>query len=229
MNIASDNEQARLAFKICKVTSFVDLNAQIHNASLGGLNAFDKMKLALEYIGNKLSRVLASIDQSTKFDVTLRMYHGWHKGFEPTENRKAFIKIASEQDFEALSVKKNVQFRSEISYGDLLILAKDGRFHRELNRVHLPNTLRIRADHDNKEKFVEKMVDTAIAADVVHLAHCEPERWLVVMAEDDDLIPPIYTADAIRGEYGGRVVLIRKREPGRFLKLDGILCNDDAN
>ena len=32
------------------------------------------------------------------------------------------------------------------------------------------------------------MVDTALVADVVTQAHQDPDRWIIVITEDDDLI-----------------------------------------
>jgi hypothetical protein len=57
----------------------------------------------------------------------------------------------------------------------------------------------LRKDLVDKDEIEEKMVDTAIASEFVDLAHREPERWLMLVGEDDDLVPPTYVAEGIRG------------------------------
>ncbi len=67
------------------------------------------------------------------------------------------------------------------------------------------------------------MVDTALAADIVDVAHRERDRWILVFGEDDDLVPPVLVAEGIRAGDGGAIVLVRQRPEGTFLKLQGLV------
>lgn len=202
-----------------RVTAFVDWNSQIHDSAPEGSEARVVAERTLEHVSRKVGRALRSIDRTGRFDVSFRVYHGWHKGFEPTANRRALMTAIAGADFLAISTQPNVAIRPEVSYGDRLISALDARLHVRLG-IHLPATLREGRRFDELE---EKMVDTAIAADVVDLAHREPNTWIVVLADDDDLVPPIFAAEAIRHPSQGRTILLRKRPQGSFLKLDGLL------
>ena len=201
------------------VTAFVDWNCEIHSANPQTADCSTVATRTLSHLGRTIGTVLATVDPLARFDVSLRLYHGWYKGFEPTDNRRALAAAASAADFLALSMRPNVQIRPEFSYGDRLMSALDIRLHTRLS-IHLPNTLRRRLRTNDLE---EKMVDTAIASDVVDVAHREPERWILVVGDDDDLAPPLFAAEAIRGAGNGRVLFLRKRAGGPFLKLDGIL------
>jgi hypothetical protein len=119
----------------------------------------------------------------------MRLYHGWHKGYEPTPNRKAAQLIINRTDYATLSQRQNVVFLPNVEFGDKLANALDKRLHRRLG-IHLPNTVRRRFG----DELEEKMVDTALAADVVATAHFDSADWILVVTEDDDLIPPIYVA-----------------------------------
>jgi len=70
------------------------------------------------------------------------------------------------------------------------------------------------------------MVDTALVADVVSTAYREPQDWIVVVTEDDDLIPSIYVAEAVLAASTGRAVLLRKRNHMGMLSLDDLLIAD---
>jgi hypothetical protein len=209
-----------IKFRPVPTTAFVDWNSQIHNASPPSSTPFAVAERTLTYVGRTLSRTLAIVDPSRRFEVSLRIYHGWHKGFEPTERRKALLTAAARMDFSSLSICSNVVIRADIAFGDRLISGLDSRLHRKLN-IHLPDTLRERQRKD--DKFEEKMVDTAIAVDVVDLAHREPDQWLVILAEDDDLVPPTLAAESIINGRQGKVLLLRKRTAGPCLRLEGVL------
>ncbi len=208
---------------VTAVTAFVDWNSQIHRARRPRSDPMAIAQATLEYVGRAIGRALTSINHTARFDVSLRLYHGWHRGFEPTENRKALTTAAAGADFSALSTRANVVVRPEISFGNRLLSALDTRLHPRLG-IHLPNTLRrsTRASA-GPDEVEEKMVDTAIATDMVDLAHREPDRWIVVLGDDDDLIPPIYAAEAIRGRNQGRVLLVRSRTGGAFFNLDNVV------
>jgi uncharacterized LabA/DUF88 family protein len=121
-------------------------------------------------------------------------------------------------DISTLSQRPNVVFSQNMAFGDKLLGALDRRQIARLS-IHLPNTLRLRSNGDSEEK----MVDTALAADVVTAAFRETAGWIVVMAEDDDLIPPVYAAEAVLRPMGSRVVLLRARGNSNMLSLEDLL------
>ena len=86
--------------------------------------------------------------------------------------------------------------------------------------IHLPNTLRRQA---RNAPPIEKMVDTALAADLLEWARRESSEWALVLSEDDDVVPPPFTAEAWIRPHGGRAFIVRASRPHGFLKLDGLL------
>lgn len=206
------------AMRITTVTAFVDWNSQIHAARPAAESTpVSLAQQTLRYIGRTIGRVLASVDRAAKFDVSLRLYHGWYRGFEPTPRRKAMIEVFAATDFSALSNQSNVVIRPTLNFGDSLASATSARFFPHLN-CHIPNTLR--RDIVDRQSIEEKMVDTALASEFVDFAHREPDRWLMLVGEDDDLVPPTYIAEGIRGGTGGKILLVRSRADTPFLKLE---------
>ena len=106
-----------------------------------------------------------------------------------------------------------------LDYGHTLLSALPKRRHKN-PAVHLPNTLR-RQNRDSPRK--EKMVDTALAADLLQSARSDPEEWALVVAEDDDFVPPVFTAESWVSRHGGRVLIVRTRPANAYLKMDGLL------
>lgn len=203
-----------------RLIAFVDWNSQLRLVDpKKTLEPKGRALKAIKSVGRNAARALAQTYVEKRFVVDLRLYYGWHKGFEPTPAKKIMMQVVAETDFSALSQKENVVFSGEVSYGDRLIFALDKRLHNRLG-IHLPNTLRVQ---DKRRDEQEKMVDTALAADLVSSAAQKEENWLLVIAEDDDAIPAIYCAEAlISGDR--RVLLLRKRiQSGPYLNLDGII------
>lgn len=201
-----------------RVLAFIDWNSQIH---LSGLDAkADPLAAAngvLKKTTRRIALGLASVDKTKNFTVGMRLYHGWHRGFEPSVNKKAIRTAIATTDFPTLSTVPNVSFQANVAYGDCLLGALPERLHSTL-AIHLPNTLRQQDRIDG-----EKMVDTALASDVVFTAFSEPEDWIVVVAEDDDLVPPIFTAESVLSSRGARTLLLHSRKRnGTFLRLESL-------
>lgn len=212
------------------MTAFVDWKAQIHNARAAGITEpRAKADRTLKYVARTVDHVLTERAPSIRFQVAFRFYHGWHKGFEETENRKAMIGLVAETDFPNLSRSRNVRFLEEVGYGDELLTALPQRAHTR-PPVHLPDTWR---QQEQNGPRVEKMVDTALAADLLDRARSDPHEWALILSEDDDMVPPAFTAEAWMKQHGGNVVIVRtqrksKKTPrknigGPFLKLDGLM------
>ena len=199
------------------VTAFVDWKAQMHNAgALGGAPAPERAQRTLTRTVQSVGRALSA--EKPRFRVSFRLYHGWRKGWQPTDGFKAVSQAVGATDFTALSHNR-VDFSPTVQYGDTLLEALPERRHRR-PPIHLPNTLRDRATGRPPE---EKMVDTALAADLLAWARQSPSEWALVLAEDDDVAPPLFTAEAWIKPHGGRALLLRKRPAGQFLKLDSLL------
>ncbi len=204
-----------------KVTAFVDWTAQMHNArALAIEEPHARAERTLKNVIRIIEKALAGREPSTRFLVALRLYHGWHKGFEATENRKAVAALIVETDFSDLPRSPNVRFSSEVGYGDELLAALPKRAHVR-PPIHLPDTWRQR---DRGSPRAEKMVDTALATDLLERARSDPHEWTLVLSEDDDVVPPVFTAEAWMKPYGGCVLIVRTRRSSRpFLKLGGIV------
>lgn len=211
-----------IAKQITPVTAFVDWNSQIHAAKPPrGTQEMGIASKTLTYVGKVIGRALYDTAPAERFNVELRIYHGWYKGFEATPRRKALVQTIAGLDFLSLSAKPNVSIRERVEFGDNLFSALEIRRHDRL-RCHLPNTLRnsVKKTKDGDAKETEeKMVDTAIASDVVDLAYKEPKRWLLVIGDDDDLVPPTFVAEGVRRVGDGKIILIRTREDTPFLNL----------
>lgn len=148
----------------------------------------------------------------------MRLYHGWHKGFEQTDALRAIKSAATQVELSA-AANEYVRFSQRIEYGHTLLSTLQERMHQG-TAIHLPSTLRERSRGGMLE---EKMVDTALAADLLHWARNDPGDWALILAEDDDFIPPVFTAESWIKQSGGRVFVVRTRPSGPFLRLDGLL------
>lgn len=207
---------------ITDTIAFVDWNTQIRALRLNKHpdQSFASLK-TIEYVAKIIANTLSSRDSERRFLVTLRIYHGWLKGFEPTIRRRALRLAEKDLDYNSLGEKRNVKFRPTIELGDRLISAAAIRLHNRLD-CHLPNTLRTSLSDEQKDE--EKMVDTAIASDVVDVAHREKGTWIVLVSDDDDMVPPAFVAEKARTpNVDGQVVLARRRGGGPFLNLEGLL------
>ena len=206
------------------VTAFIDWNAQIHSSGASKIdNPISQASHTLERTARTIGRVLMARSETRRFHVILRLYHGWHKGFQPTPNRKAIKTVVSQTDFSTLSTFPKVVISPDVQYGDQLLAALPERLHARL-AIHLPNTLR---QQQKNKPHSEKMVDTALAADLLAWANSDPGEWALIFADDDDLVPPLFTAEAWIKPHGGRALLVRSRRSNlQFLKLDGLLIED---
>ena len=218
--MATDERQpdtARPGFQT--VSAFVDWNSQIHiSGDKHRLDPIATAEMALKKTTARIARCIGSIDPIGRFKVQLRLYHGWHKGFQPTANRKAITTVLASMNFSDLSPVRNVVFASNVAYGDCLLHALSSRLHARLG-IHLPNTLQ--TQHGG---LIEKMVDTALAADIVSNAASQTDEWILVVTEDDDLVPPVFTAEALLARYSSRVLMLQSRKRSEtFLKLEHIM------
>lgn len=211
-------KETRVRAQRVSVSAFVDWNSQIHiNGDATEKNPIAIAAMVLKRTSERIARCLHKMDSEIRFRVQLRLYHGWHKGYEPTANRRAIINVLASQNYADLSPVNNVIFDENVGYGDCLIFALPQRLHERLG-IHLPNTLRMQ-----NGQLGEKMVDTAMATDVVLSAANEPNDWIMVVAEDDDLVPPLFTAEALLSRSSSKVIMLQnRRRSENFLKLNDI-------
>ena len=200
------------------MTAFVDWQAQMHNARVLDAPPAERAKRTLESTARVVGRSLKK-HAPARFEVRFRIYHGWHKGWQPTENFRAIVTAVSDTDFAVAARASNVVCLPNVGYGHTLLSALPERAHSR-PPIHLPNTLRRRDRQSDPE---EKMVDTALAADLLEWARSGPAEWALILAEDDDVVPPVLTAESWIRPYGGRAFIVRAPRSGAFLKLDGLL------
>ena len=198
------------------VTAFVDWRAQTHNAGICRANDAEAARRTLHQTTRMVGRALKS--EQMRFRVSFRLYHGWHRGWQRTDGFRAATQAVGAADFSALSGER-VEFSPAVRYGHTLLAALPERQHSRLS-LHLPNTLR---NQRRGQPPKEKMVDTALAADLLAWARSFPSEWALVLAEDDDVVPPLFTAEAWVKPHGGRALLVRRRPAGQYLRLDGLL------
>lgn len=208
------------------VTALIDWKSQMHNCGADKFNdRIEQATRTLQRTASALSKALHHLDKTSRYKVTLRLYHGWSKGYQWTPNRSAVVTAIAQTDFSTISRFPNVVFNPEVSYGDLLLSGLPHRILKSRN-IHLPGTLRDRGG----DNVGEKMVDTALASDLLSLAFSEPKDWSIVLAEDDDLVPPIFTAEAWKDRHGGKVYLLRKRSVAKSkVFLDGLILKGGWN
>lgn len=202
-----------------RVTCFVDWNSQLLLTKIDYENEpVDAARVALRQVTRRIAQCLVRVDTNANFQVHLRLYHGWRKGYEETTNLKAIRNVIAETDFSTASDKPSVAYSSHVGFGDCLLSALPQRMHKKQG-IHLPNTFRDRGSQGHEEK----MVDTALAADLVVCAYQDPNEWILLVTEDDDLIPPLFTAEAIINSTRARALLLSQRKRGNnLLLLDGL-------
>ena len=196
-----------------RVEALVDWNSQFHLVR-GGQHDSDSTalsQLVLKSVCRRVSKCLVGSEPNGRFEVHLRAYHGWYNGYQPTPRRKAALQAQagdpndpSDTGLLGYSPRREVIFRS-FAFGDKLLYALDRRLHVRLD-CHLPGTLRRHGD-----RYEEKMVDTALASDLVYLALNEADSWLVVVGEDRDLVPALYVAEAAAHGTGRRVFFLAQK------------------
>ena len=201
------------------VTAFIDWKSQMHNARVDKHEPVDKARQTLWRTARAVHGMLSREEPTRRFDVVLRLYHGWHRGWEKTENLRAIMQTIAAPGFPADYSKSNVRLRENVQYGHTLLSALSERRH-DGRTIHLANTVRRRNRTSPPE---EKMVDTALAVDLLHWARESPTEWALVLSEDDDIVPPVFTAEAWIKAHGGRAFIVRRRQCDQYVKLDGLL------
>jgi hypothetical protein len=199
----------------------VDWNSHLRLAPEDLEDVVLRSQHALNAVGKIVARLLCNFDEEATFRVRVRLYHGWTSGITRTPNQIAVTKLPEYESPDQMFPSSRVLSLTDIEFGDRLIDALPQRENVGLG-IHLPNTLRNR--HGGAEKD-EKMVDTALATDLLSWARAEPNSVAIVASADDDVIPPVFAAEAWMRPFGGTVHILRPapRKESRFLRLEGLL------
>ncbi len=128
--------------------------------------------------------------------VSVRFYHGWHKGNQPTEDRLALVSAKI----------------SKRAFGNIMIDPPEPA-DRLLCGADVRDTLRER----RPGVLEQKMVDTALIADLLWLARSKSAMKdgvsFLVVSEDDDMLPGL----AVATNWGPRCTIARNRDTRRSL------------
>ena len=149
---------------------------------------------ALDHVERVVSDHLCGSGTRTKFGVRLRLYAGWHSGKTPTEYFRGITKVMGSYAGKSRSHQQSrVIFEGGdrgIQLGNRLAWGSGKRLVRHYG-VHFLDTLRHR---DGTPE--EKMVDTALAVDLLAFASRKEADRYVVVSDDDDMLPGIFAAEA---------------------------------
>jgi hypothetical protein len=197
------------------VIAFVDWKSQIHNAGqIREERVSRQCQATLEYVTTAIDKFLVTLDKNARFGVDIRLYHGWHQGLTKTSRRRE-LELLLHENMHPKAVGQT-HFNWQSPFGDRLLDAHELRLHAR-TKCHLPDTLR-----QEEGVYREKMVDTALAADFLFSARTSPETWRLLVAEDDDFIPPLFVAE--RWSQGkGRTLVLRRRTETGHQNLKGLL------
>jgi uncharacterized LabA/DUF88 family protein len=212
------------AVRFQSVGLFVDWNSRLRLAP-ADLQAepVERARFSLNQLGKTVARELCNLDASIVYRVRLRIYHGWTAGISPTLNRRSLTSLTEFHDPEQIFPSQRVLCPTPIELGDRLL---DGRDERLVTRmsIHLPNTLRRQGGDDFP---TEKMVDCALAVDLLSWARTEPASLAIILSSDDDIIPAVFVAESWMIPLGGIVRIIRPTARGdsRYLNLEGLLVS----
>lgn len=152
-------------------------------------------KLLCRHVGKMLYEVAGS----EAFFLYFRVYCGWRVQSKPTRRRESLEAArvynpsnAQDRGLAEYSPRTSQVVRA-LEFGDRLLGARDVRLCGSRLDHHLPSTFQKNRD----DVWGEKMVDTALVADLLHLAFETDRSWLVVVGQDADLVPGILTAEGL--------------------------------
>lgn len=144
-------------------------------------------------------------DRKENYRIYWRFYHGWHEGKTKTADRLLFDKYIGTATARTIG---NISFSSDFQFSGSLICGT--------TRLPIVDTLR----RDRMTGLLkQKMVDTMLVCDLLHLARTRENTLLLLVASDDDFVPALHTAEAWRA----RVIMLHDRDhTNSFLSLNGL-------
>jgi hypothetical protein len=167
----------------------------------------------LEQIIGKLQGAIATylsaIESESHFRVRWRMYHGWHRGKSKTADRLIFERYV--RSARSRNIRKS--FGADFTYSETLSC--------NTHRAPLFDTLR---RDEYTAELRQKMVDTALVCDLLHLVRTRDSHMYMIVADDDDFVPALFTAES----WNGKVVLLHRRPSlNAHLDLKGLVSRMD--
>jgi uncharacterized LabA/DUF88 family protein len=128
-------------------------------------------------IQDEVAKILKRRDSTVRYRAALRVYHGWHNEDRPTASRSKFEQLNQSESFgRTIGL---VSFAPEIKFGNELAC--------DTPRNPLFNTSRAQG---------QKMVDTAMACDLLYMLRTGAAAVGIIVSDDDDFVPAVFTAEA---------------------------------
>ncbi len=189
----------------------IDWNSELRPLP-GNRDSAEVARRALKQVCRRVGKLLHEQAEGEAFFLFLRVYHGWRRGFDPTPRREALeaarVYNPSNPEDRGLSEysPRPTQVLRDLDFGDRLLGARDVRLCGKAVDHHLPSTLQ----QDRTGNDIEKMVDTALVSDLIHLAIEDDGSWLVVVGQDADLVPGILTAEGLLQGTNRRVIFLAR-------------------
>lgn len=163
----------------------------MRNTALADRHRF--IQYVLLRIQEEAASVLKRRDATVRYRATVRLYHGWHVEDRATDIRLQFDRLANVEFFgRTVGI---VSFNPEFKFGNELAC--------ETPRNPIFSTSRPQG---------QKMVDTAIICDLLYLLGTRAADVGLIVSDDDDFIPAVFTAEA----WGLESILLRS--PGRTIE-----------
>jgi hypothetical protein len=164
---------------------------------------------AIETLQDTVVKIIG--DSGNSIRVSWRIYHGWHEGQTPTADRRLFERFIDQYTSRRVGT---ISFGRSFAFGDNILCAS--------LRSPLRDTVRRRQNETTgKRELYQKMVDTALISDLLHASRTHQHDYIIVVGDDDDLLPGIFTAEKwganihfLRLNNVSHLPLLRRREKG---------------
>jgi hypothetical protein len=212
---------------------FVDWDSARRISNSGGAASRKRQDIELESAVEALQNEIAGLLQSKDIvRVSWRLYHGWHEGINAVEDRIMFEKYVNK--YSARRIGK-VNFGRDFAFGDDMLCGSPRlplryTVRRRSEDIYEKPSSNIRKEKRGKGKgqkpesvkiMYQKMVDTALVSDLLQSARSRDHDHLIVIGDDDDLIPGIIAAES----WGARINLIRINNKSNLPLLSGKSLN----
>jgi len=187
-----------------RVTVFVDWDTARRLAS-NREQSVRGVEQVFERLQSAISTSVCAKDRRDGYRVYWRIYHGWHQGKTKTQDRLVFEQYARIATARTI---KNISFSTDFELSGSLAC----------NSRRTPIFDTCRFDRQSGEKK-QKMVDAMLVCDLLHLVRSKDSSLFIVVADDDDFVPAIFTAEA----WNANVMLLHGRaQTNSHLSLHGI-------
>lgn len=163
-------------------------------------------------------RLILESEQPERWEICFRLYAGWMRGGSATPVLRDFDGLCdgyAKRRRNGFALKTAIFLPSSIGLdrGDSLLADDVGRRKDKQTRVHFPFTSRsecgcplcnylghIAPDGFRCDRTIEKQVDTSIVADAITLCILQEKLKVIVISNDDDILPGIVAGDALGGD-----------------------------